>query len=660
MPMKKVYVVGIDALTPKLLLKFVQDGELPSFKKLLETGGFSKALAALPAQTPENWTTIATGAWPGTHGIATWGRRLQGVSVTEYFGDESMSSNLCRAEYLWEALARKGLKSVLLNFVGYPPTTDKAVYIDWFWRPGRWYFEICSAAVYASKETLKDLAEKGAPVRRMLEQALLVPVSFNEEKIGSVNLHKSKSPPLHLRIVLRLVRPGAEVVYHGFLLDEAGEGYDALVVCRGKDCEETVCKLKVGQWASFREEFDVNGKKQVGTVRLKLVELSRDGSRFKLYRSQIHPVDSFAHPPEIGKELTDKFGPYINEAVERFIPVLDAETVVEEFTHQIKWIANAAKHLMNRGASLYMMHWHLLDTMQHAYLGRVDPDAGGYDPGKADEGWRILRMSYRLADLLVGEFMNLLDEESYLMVVSDHGNTPNKWRFPLLKALIDSGLVATKKEEKGGVKPDWEHSKIHISTTNIYVNLKSRYVNGVVDDAEYEEIRDQVITLLRNLKDDKGKLVIAFAFKKEDAAMIGLWGEPVGDIVYVYSPGFTWSHNRFENKMVPDKGANHGPQIPTAETEYGSNYAVFMIAGPNIKRGYARPLELLGPVMTVDVAPTAAYLLGVDPPRHSQGRILYDFLDGWDVSEVKREHKPLDFPGKPEPFIGDVTEYMLP
>jgi len=369
MPMKKVYVVGIDALTPKLLLKFVQDGELPSFKKLLETGGFSKALAALPAQTPENWTTIATGAWPGTHGIATWGRRLQGVSVTEYFGDESMSSNLCRAEYLWEALARKGLKSVLLNFVGYPPTTDKAVYIDWFWRPGRWYFEICSAAVYASKETLKEIAEKGAPVRRMLEQALLVPVSFNEEKTGFINLHKSKSPPLHLQIVLRPVRPGAEVVYHGFLLDEAGEGYDALVVCRGKkceetvcklkvgqwasfreefdangkkqvgtcrgkDCEETVCKLKVGQWASFREEFDVNGKKQVGTVRLKLVELSRDGSRFKLYRSQIHPVDSFAHPPEIGKELTDKFGPYINEAVERFIPVLDAETVVEEFDSQ--------------------------------------------------------------------------------------------------------------------------------------------------------------------------------------------------------------------------------------------------------------------------------------------------------------------------------------
>ena len=321
--MKRVFVVGIDALNPKLLLKLVEDGELPNFKMLVEIGGFSKALSALPAQTPENWTSIATGAWPGTHGIATWGRRFPNVPVTEYFGDESMSSNLCRAEYLWEALARRGLKSVLLNFVGYPPTTDKTVHIDWFWRPGRWYFEICSVACYLSRDSLKDLTNAGAPVKRMLEQALLVPVEITSKTEGWRSLPESKSQPLSFRMILRPVRQGKDVTFEGLLIDEKGEGYDTLLICKEKDPEKALCRLKTGHWGSFYEEFEVKGKKHIGAVRLKLVELSPDGARLKIYRSQVHPTSEFVHPPEVGEELTDRFGPYINEAVERFIYVLE-------------------------------------------------------------------------------------------------------------------------------------------------------------------------------------------------------------------------------------------------------------------------------------------------------------------------------------------------
>ncbi|NIM45904.1 MAG: hypothetical protein GTO54_09830, partial [Nitrososphaeria archaeon] len=62
-----------------------------------------------PAQTPENWTTIATGSMPGTHGIAVWGRHSYGQPITEKHGEEAMSSNLCKAEYLWEAAERQGL-----------------------------------------------------------------------------------------------------------------------------------------------------------------------------------------------------------------------------------------------------------------------------------------------------------------------------------------------------------------------------------------------------------------------------------------------------------------------------------------------------------------------------------------------------------------------
>lgn len=659
---KRVFVLGIDALNPKLLMKLVEDGELPNFRKLMANGGFSKALAAIPAQTPENWTTIATGAWPGTHGIATWGRRFNNVPITEYFGNESMSSNLCRAEYIWEALAKRGLRSVLLYFVGYPPTTDKTVFVDWFWTPGKWYFEICSAACYISEGSLRDLAESRVTIKRMIERGLLVPVSFKEKTGDWINLPESRSPALCARIVVRLVRPGKEVVYDALLLEGDDAGYDTLAVCKDKDYSKLVCKLMVGEWSWFFEEFEIKARKQVGTVRFKLVEVSPDGSKFKLYRSQVYPISDFVYPLKIGRDLINNFGPYINEGIEKFLTtsILDRETITEELVYQIKWISNVAAYLMAKNASLYMMHWHLIDAMQHMYLGHIEPTDGIYDPKRAEEGWSVLKLCYRLADMLAGEFMKLLDNETYLIVVSDHGHVPNKKRYPLLKALEKAGLIVVERAKDGEPHVDWSRSKIHISMSNIYVNLKSRYKNGTVEDSEYEEIREQVLSLLRSLKDERGKYAISLVLKKEDAPMVGLWGDSIGDIIYVYSSDYTWSHEKYEENFMPDGGASHGPKIPTAETEYGSNYAVFMMAGPNIKKGYIRPLELLGPVLTVDVAPTIAYLLGVDPPRHSQGRILYDFLEGWDVSEVKREHKPLDFPERMKLFIGDVTEHVMP
>ncbi len=57
-----------------------------------------------------------------------------------------------------------------------------------------------------------------------------------------------------------------------------------------------------------------------------------------------------------------------------------------------------------------------------------------------------------------------------------------------------------------------------------------------------------------------------------------------------------------------------------------------MIIGKEIKKGYLRPFQQLGPIQLVDVAPTIAHILGILPPYHVSGYILYDFFEGWDTS----------------------------
>jgi len=648
--MKRVFVVGLDALSPKLVERFANEGVCPNFKRIMDHGGFSKALSAVPAQTPENWTTIATGSFPGTHGIAVWGRHRYGELVTEKHGDEAMSSNLCKAEYLWEAAARQGLRSVLLYFVGYPPTTDMAIHVDWFWRPGRFYFEICSNACYVHGNSAKD------KVGGRLE-GLLIPVELKEAEW--INSPESHNPPLEARIDIWPKLKGKGPTYYALILDPDGQGYCELLLSKEKDGSKALCRLREGEWSGwFRENFIVEGEEKVGTVRFKLVKLARNGKELILYRSQVYPVSGFTHPPEIADELIEKFGPYINEAVSRafFAGLVDEKTLIEEFEYQIKWISNVAKYLMDKyEASLYMMHWHFPDSLEHRILGMADPAGGMYDPDKAEEAWRILRLGYQIADKLVGEFLKHVDEETYLMIVSDHGNSPNRKVYSIVKALAKKGLIKIE-EQKGKQYINWAESKIFIDLTNIYVNLKSRYKNGIVEDSEYEDIRREVIDVLRSCKDQEGEYVVAFALRREDAPMIGLWGEHVGDIVFVYSPGFTWGTQIIEGEgSVKVGGANHGPQIPTAETEISSNYATFMIIGKDIKKGYVRPINRMGPVRLVDIASTVSYILGIKPPRHCQGSILHDFFEGWDVSDMKREWKPLKFPER-APLIGDVTD----
>ncbi len=68
----KILVLGIDGFEPKLAKKFMDAGKMPSLKKFQELGSSREdlvLLGAVPTVTPPLWTTLSTGAYPGTHGI---------------------------------------------------------------------------------------------------------------------------------------------------------------------------------------------------------------------------------------------------------------------------------------------------------------------------------------------------------------------------------------------------------------------------------------------------------------------------------------------------------------------------------------------------------------------------------------------------------------
>ena len=66
---KKVIVIGIDGMDPRLSESMMKAGLLPNLDKLRAGGGFSTLGTSTPPQSPVAWANFINGAGPGSHGI---------------------------------------------------------------------------------------------------------------------------------------------------------------------------------------------------------------------------------------------------------------------------------------------------------------------------------------------------------------------------------------------------------------------------------------------------------------------------------------------------------------------------------------------------------------------------------------------------------------
>ncbi|MBQ2775890.1 MAG: alkaline phosphatase family protein, partial [Peptococcaceae bacterium] len=123
---EKVLVLGIDGMDPRLSKYHMEQGHMPNLKKLLEVGAAREDLVMLgahPTITPPMWTTLATGAYPMTHGITDfWRQDPDDLNLRNY----ALDSRLCKAEQMWNVTAEAGKKTFVLHWPGssWPPSSD--------------------------------------------------------------------------------------------------------------------------------------------------------------------------------------------------------------------------------------------------------------------------------------------------------------------------------------------------------------------------------------------------------------------------------------------------------------------------------------------------------------------------------------------------------
>lgn len=120
---KKVFILGVDGMDPKLTRQFVDEGIMPNTAELIKRGAARQDLCMLgghPTVTPPMWTTLATGAYPCTHGISGFQRLIPGKPTIQGY---NLDSRNCEAEPLWNVTVEAGIKTLVFHWPGssWPP-----------------------------------------------------------------------------------------------------------------------------------------------------------------------------------------------------------------------------------------------------------------------------------------------------------------------------------------------------------------------------------------------------------------------------------------------------------------------------------------------------------------------------------------------------------
>lgn len=626
---KKLCVIGLDAALPNSVLKYVKEGVLPNFERLINTGVMAKnGLVPYPTITPPNWTTIATGAWPGTHGITDYNIHEPGTSLHMSNTLQAHDRAYYTVENIWEAAEKAGKKSIVLNYAAsYGCKLKDGIVVGGRsnvineWRsPDCGATEarctVCSDQVYST-----ILLPRGG-----------IKVEFDDAEDWENLPDSIGEDDQETEIVLPFSDSPYEMeptTWYLIAQDSQGNGYDRLTLSPTKNYSDAFCTISSGQWSQQIKTVlkTTDGQEKAVSFHVKLLEMSEDLGNFRLYVTGLGQRDGWSNPPELAEKICDA-SPEGDFAI-RSAGVLavrkgwiDLETYLEITARQDIFLGDAAAYLMqNTDWDIFYMHNHAPDWFYHAYIMDMDPITQP-DAAINREAQNAEKEMYISCDRMIGRILEAAGDDVLVVVVSDHGavsDGPGK-TIPAMDPLLEKGLIKVTGDKDLDIhgygqlmsaEIDWTQTKaIPQRIVHIYVNVKGRDPDGIVEPGEeYEAVRQEIIdALLTWVEPETGKRPFSMALRREDARPFGIYGERAGDVIYAIYPWF---------------GTQHGNILPTAEWGLGTLQPVIILNGPGIKKG-----EMIERTFWItDIVPTACYLMGLPLPDHAEGAVVYQAFE---------------------------------
>ena len=373
------------------------------------------------------------------------------------------------------------------------------------------------------------------------------------------------------------------------------------------------------------------------------------------------------YPPELAAQIKSRFGAYpFHTDVKRHVIAGNYEQALVNLLDAVKRKAQVAEHLYGQQSwDLFALAIVETDAVQHYFWPYCDPRHPLYD--QVDRSWcqDPVRRLYRQVDAVLGSFMNRVDGQTVLIVMSDHGGAIlNEGRAYVRSFLEQAGLLVVKPHgwpgrlhgaacrclEKIGhqrlsksaksrllanasvrrwvedyfaksfiARNDWSRTRVYSLywETQPWVNVAGREPHGIVQPAkDYERVREYIVRLLSAAKDPAtGQPAVEKVFRREELYH-GPYLENFPDTA------IWWNRNIPLSGLVVQNGQH---VVIDAKKEldmtglYGGHSpdGIVGLWGPGIHKG-----QTLQGAAIEDLAPTILHLCGVPILEEMDGRPL--------------------------------------
>jgi len=324
--------------------------------------------------------------------------------------------------------------------------------------------------------------------------------------------------------------------------------------------------------------------------------------------------NDYTYPPELKQEIESIVGNYLFDVIFR---TDDREAILKALYEMTDKRFAIIKHMMKKDQWDFFMFVEIgVDRIHHAFWKFHDKNHPKYVHQNKYEN--VVIDYYKFLDGKIGELIDLTDDDTYVLVVSDHGTSGMKGCFCINEWMIQEGYLSI--NNYPDKQTDIDKCQIDWSKTTawgwggyygrVFLNVKGREPNGVIPPEKYEIVRNELREKLLHIEGPNGEIFNNKVYTPEE-----LYGKVTGDKpdLMVYFDDLYWR----------SAGTIGHQSLYLDENDTGPDDSVHWYDGIIILYNKKKSKKMrLSRMSIYDVAPGILEIMGMEIPSGMRGSII--------------------------------------
>jgi predicted AlkP superfamily phosphohydrolase/phosphomutase len=266
---------------------------------------------------------------------------------------------------------------------------------------------------------------------------------------------------------------------------------------------------------------------------------------------------------------------------------------------------------------VFFFYFDTLDSIQHMFWRYLDSRHPLYEANSHYKD--TIFKYYEKIDQILGGVLKKTDQNTTLIVFSDHGFSSFRKAIHLNRWLLEEGLLFLKEGKEEGKEffedVDWSKTKAYaLGFGGIYINKIGREYYGIVNESEAKDLKNTIVSKLKQLHDPQTNEIVVKDVYKQEEIFNGSYSKDAPDLFVGFNAGYRASWQTalggVPNLLLEDN-----------KRKWSGDHLIDSALVPGVIF-INKKIELKDPSI-IDITSTLLDLFGIAKADEMQGEVLF-------------------------------------